>query len=204
MACLSPSSSPWRTCWLSAFTGGLFTVSTATRPRRSRSTDWVMAVMGSPPEETASDYTPSDPGCQTWHAPFRDSREWIPAASMPRPPCSPRAEQSSTTSRPMCGSVPPCTTAIYVRSTWAARSRSSRCRFARFSDLAKQTFASELVYDVTHPHGRQERLLHHYRFRYLVRFEAEHLLARSGFSVEHVYSGFDEAPYGHRYPGELI
>jgi hypothetical protein len=57
---------------------------------------------------------------------------------------------------------------------------------------------------VTHPHGRQERLVHHYRFRYLFRFEAEHLLARSGFSVEHVYSGFDEAPYGHRYPGELF
>src|SRR3989475_12151377 len=46
MACLRPSSRPCRTCWLSAFTGGLLTVSTATRPRRSRSTDLVMAVMG--------------------------------------------------------------------------------------------------------------------------------------------------------------
>jgi hypothetical protein len=45
MAFLRPSSSPWRTCWLRALTGGLFTVTTATRPRRSRSTDWVMAVM---------------------------------------------------------------------------------------------------------------------------------------------------------------
>ena len=44
-ACLSPSRRPWRTCWLSALTGGLFTVSTAMRPRRSRSTDWLMAVM---------------------------------------------------------------------------------------------------------------------------------------------------------------
>src|SRR3989441_4523484 len=46
MACLSPSWRPCRTCWLSALTGGLLTVSTATRPRRSRSTDLVMAVMG--------------------------------------------------------------------------------------------------------------------------------------------------------------
>src|SRR5438094_4128513 len=46
MACLRPSWRPCRTCWLSALTGGLLTVSTATRPRRSRSTDLVMAVMG--------------------------------------------------------------------------------------------------------------------------------------------------------------
>src|SRR5262245_26858748 len=40
-----PSRSPCRTPWLSALTGGLLTVSTATRPRRSRSTNWVMAGM---------------------------------------------------------------------------------------------------------------------------------------------------------------
>jgi hypothetical protein len=45
-AWLTPSRSPCRTCWLSALTGGLFTVITATRPRRSRSTDFVSAVMG--------------------------------------------------------------------------------------------------------------------------------------------------------------
>jgi SAM-dependent methyltransferase len=71
-------------------------------------------------------------------------------------------------------------------------------------DLANQTFTGELVYDVTHPGGRTERLVHHYRFRYLFRFEAEHLLARAGFSVDQVYSGFDRAPYGSQYPGELI
>src|SRR5512132_2884940 len=45
VACFRPSCNPCRTCWLSALTGGLLTVSTATRPRRSRSTDWVIAVM---------------------------------------------------------------------------------------------------------------------------------------------------------------
>ena len=71
-------------------------------------------------------------------------------------------------------------------------------------DLADQTFAGELVYDVSHPSGRTERLVHHYRFRYFFRFEVEHLLARAGFSVDRVYSGFDRAPYGRQYPGELI
>src|SRR5688572_22625544 len=47
-AALRPSARPWRTCWLSAFTGELLTVRTATRPRRSRSTDLDMAVMGVP------------------------------------------------------------------------------------------------------------------------------------------------------------
>lgn len=70
--------------------------------------------------------------------------------------------------------------------------------------LSDQTFAGELVYHVTHPGGQTEHLVHQYRFRYLFRFEAEHLLARAGFSVEHVYSGFDRSPYGSQYPGELI
>src|SRR5437763_3458846 len=55
MACFTPSRRPWRTCWLSALTGGLLTVSTATWPRRSRSTDLVMAVMGLSSEVLAAD-----------------------------------------------------------------------------------------------------------------------------------------------------
>src|SRR5947207_9536075 len=48
VACLIPSCSPLRTCWLSALTGGLSTVSTATRPRLVRSTDCVSFAMGTP------------------------------------------------------------------------------------------------------------------------------------------------------------
>jgi len=40
--------------------------------------------------------------------------------------------------------------------------------------------------------------------RYLFRFEVEHLLARCGFEIEHIYAGFDKSPYGSQYPGELI
>jgi SAM-dependent methyltransferase len=71
-------------------------------------------------------------------------------------------------------------------------------------DLPNQTFAGELIYDVTHPDGRTERLVHRYRFRYLFRFEVDHLLARTGFTLDRVHSGFDRSPYGSQYPGEMI
>ena len=71
-------------------------------------------------------------------------------------------------------------------------------------DLFNQQFQAELIYDVTHPDGREERLLHTFPMRYLFRFEAEHLLARCGFDVEQVYADYDKRPYGSLYPGELI
>jgi len=57
---------------------------------------------------------------------------------------------------------------------------------------------------VTHPDGRQERLVHRLQMRCIFRFEAEHLLARAGFTVDHVYADFDRSAYGSQYPGELI
>jgi len=62
----------------------------------------------------------------------------------------------------------------------------------------------ELIYYVTHPDGREERLVHSFPMRHLFRFEAEHLLARCGFEVEQVYADYDKSPYGSKYPGELI
>lgn len=62
----------------------------------------------------------------------------------------------------------------------------------------------ELIYYITHPNGRKERLVHAFDFRYIFRFEAEHLLARAGFQVEQLYADFDKTPYGSKYPGELI
>jgi hypothetical protein len=32
----------------------------------------------------------------------------------------------------------------------------------------------------------------------------EHLLARAGFTVEHLYAGYDKRAYGSTYPGELV
>jgi SAM-dependent methyltransferase len=71
-------------------------------------------------------------------------------------------------------------------------------------DLFNQIQEVELIYYVTHTDGRIERLLHVFPMRYLFKFEVEHLLARCGFKVEHVYADYDWSPYGSKYPGELI
>ena len=62
----------------------------------------------------------------------------------------------------------------------------------------------ELVYYVTDRDGRQQRLVHAFQMRYLFRFELEHLLARTGFVTEHLYSGYDKGSYGSTYPGDLV
>jgi SAM-dependent methyltransferase len=71
-------------------------------------------------------------------------------------------------------------------------------------DRFNQVLRVELVYYVTHPDSREERLVHAFAMRYLFRFEAEHLLARCGLKVEQLYAGFDKSPYGSTYPGELV
>jgi SAM-dependent methyltransferase len=71
-------------------------------------------------------------------------------------------------------------------------------------DRFHQVNQIELIYDITHPDGRKERLVHAFSMRYLFRYEAEHLLWRAGFEVEAVYADYDRTPYGSKYPGELI
>jgi SAM-dependent methyltransferase len=71
-------------------------------------------------------------------------------------------------------------------------------------DYFNQINHTELIYYVTYPDGHEERLVHAFPMRYLFRFEAEHLLVRSGFEVEQLYADFDKSPYGSKYPGELI
>jgi hypothetical protein len=62
----------------------------------------------------------------------------------------------------------------------------------------------EIIYYVTHPDGRKERLVHDFKMRYLFRYEAEHLLARCGFEIEDAYADYNKAPFGSKDPGELI
>ena len=71
-------------------------------------------------------------------------------------------------------------------------------------DPFRQVRDVELIYNITHADGRHERLVHAFPFRYIFRFEAEHLLARAGFEVEHLLADYDKRPYGSTYPGELI
>lgn len=71
-------------------------------------------------------------------------------------------------------------------------------------DLANQIIDCEIIYGVTHADGRKERRVQAFKMRYLFRFEAEHLLARSGFQIEAVYGGYDRSAFGSEWPGELI
>jgi SAM-dependent methyltransferase len=67
-----------------------------------------------------------------------------------------------------------------------------------------QVMDAELVYDVAMADGNHRQLVHRFGIRSLFRYEAEHLLARSGFEIEHLYAAYDRRPFGSKYPGELI
>jgi SAM-dependent methyltransferase len=71
-------------------------------------------------------------------------------------------------------------------------------------DLFNQILHSEEVYCVRHSGGETERFVLPFSVRYIFRYELEHLLERSGFTVESIYSSFARTPYGSHYPGELI
>jgi len=59
---------------------------------------------------------------------------------------------------------------------------------------AEQFNDVELIYHVTHPDGRTERLVQAFPFRYFFRYEVEHLLARCGFEIETIFGDFDKSP----------
>jgi len=80
-------------------------------------------------------------------------------------------------------------------------SRTGSGRTPRFSSISQRRQA---IHYITHPDGHSERLVHAFQLRYLFRFEAEHLLARSGFEVEQLYAGVDKSAYGSQYPGDLV
>ena len=71
-------------------------------------------------------------------------------------------------------------------------------------DLAKQLINCEMIYRTEYPDGRKERTVHSFKMRYIFRYEAEHLLERSGFRVLEVLGAFDGSPFGTSWPGELI
>lgn len=57
----------------------------------------------------------------------------------------------------------------------------------------EQISDSEIIYYVTRPDGETDRRVHAFRMRWYWRFEVEHLLERSGFSLETVYGNFDRS-----------
>jgi ubiquinone/menaquinone biosynthesis C-methylase UbiE len=61
----------------------------------------------------------------------------------------------------------------------------------------------EMIFQVSHPDERKERLVMAWTLRYFFRFEVEHLLARCGFQLESTYGTFDGTPLGDASP-EMI
>lgn len=59
---------------------------------------------------------------------------------------------------------------------------------------AEQCNDTELIYYVTYPDGRTERLVQAFPFRYFFRYEVEHLLARCGFRVAELFGDYDRSP----------
>jgi SAM-dependent methyltransferase len=68
---------------------------------------------------------------------------------------------------------------------------------------AKQYNDVEIVYYVTHPDGRIDRLVQAFPFRYFFRYEVEHLLARCGFGAAELFGSFDRRAFGDDSP-EMI
>jgi len=59
---------------------------------------------------------------------------------------------------------------------------------------AEQRNDVEMIFSISHPDGRQERLVFAWPLRYFFRYEVEHLLARCGFQVKAEYGNFDRTP----------
>ncbi len=59
---------------------------------------------------------------------------------------------------------------------------------------AQQCNDVELIYNVTHPGGRSERLVFAFPLRYFFRYEVEHLLARCGFHVLELLGDYERSP----------
>ncbi|MBL8880671.1 MAG: class I SAM-dependent methyltransferase [Phycisphaerales bacterium] len=79
-----------------------------------------------------------------------------------------------------------------------------RCSRVPHFDPLNQVLSVELIHRITHPNGVQERLTHQFQMRCFFRWEAEHLLARAGFTVEAVCGNYQLAPCGAPGANEMI
>ncbi len=68
-------------------------------------------------------------------------------------------------------------------------------------DRTAQVCHCEMIYLILQPDGHRERFVQPFTMRWTYRFEAEHLLALSGFRVREVYGGYNGEPVG---AGELV
>ncbi len=59
---------------------------------------------------------------------------------------------------------------------------------------AQQYNDIELIYYVTHPDGRTEKVVEAFPLRFFFRYEVEHLLARCGYRIAELFGDFDKSP----------
>jgi SAM-dependent methyltransferase len=80
--------------------------------------------------------------------------------------------------------------------TWTQPDGSQVVKFVTGSwDPSTQIQEVTWIYDVTGPDGVLRRTMMPQPFRYLYRYEAEHLLARAGLDLIHVYGDYDLSAY---------
>lgn len=75
-------------------------------------------------------------------------------------------------------------------------------RFAAFH-RAEQVNDVEMIYYVTNTDGATERIVQAFPFRYVFRYEMEHLIARCGFKIVDLFGDFDKSPLADNSP-EMI
>ena len=68
---------------------------------------------------------------------------------------------------------------------------------------ADQVNDVEMIYHLTNLDGTTERIIQAFPFRYIFRYEMEHLLARCGFKVVDLFGNFDKSPLADNSP-EMI
>src|SRR5216683_2558014 len=98
---------------------------------------------------------------------------------------------------------------VHMRETLITEYKTADGRQVRISERvaafhrAEQRNDVEMIFQVKHPDGRDERLVFAWTLRYFFRYEIEHLLARCGFRVARVYGNFDRSPLSDASP-EMI
>jgi len=78
-----------------------------------------------------------------------------------------------------------------------------RFRFEKVDPIS-QVNICEIIFYVTHPDGKKERLVHRFPMRYTWRYEAEHLLKATGLVIMQVYGDFDWHPLSEDHQAEQI
>lgn len=85
---------------------------------------------------------------------------------------------------------------VLQQGTWTLPDGTTIAKFVTGTwDAATQVHSVTWIYDQTDPAGVIRRTVLPQSFRYLYRYEAEHLLARVALPLTHVYGDYDLAPY---------